>query len=425
MQMKKRDSPVTCNYLGRVLSFVRLGPVFVRAGQVGQLPVGEESNRFGVVSMNFAVNPTFVKSACLALLISGVAFGQAAPAISVIGTVTKIDAAAKTMTVKDDKGNEVAVSMEGKVAMRRIAAGETDVSKAAVIQIGDIAVNDRVQAKSKAGDDKSNAKNIAAVTIFVMSRSDVTKTQDAQRADWEKRGVTGPVTAVGADSLTITVRNRPMVVALAPKAVVRRYAPDSVNFADAKVSALPEVKIGDEVQALGDKSGDGSKMTAEEIVAGTFKTIAGVVLSINAAAGEMQVRDLDTKKPMTVRINKDSSMKKLQPQFAATIAAQVHPGDAADAGAGNGKGGGRGRGGRGQGGNGGPDVQQMLDASPTISLADLKNGDAIVIRSTVGAVADKITAIKLVAGVEPILTKPGTQEMSLGGWSLGSGGGSD
>jgi hypothetical protein len=376
--------------------------------------------------MKLTLNPTcaFILAAVVSGVICPPGYGQAAAAAtSVVGTVTKVDAAAKSMTLKTDAGQEYTVTMEGKVTIRKIAAGETDVSKAAVIQVGDIAVNDRVQAKGKAED-----KNIAAATIFVMSRSDVTKTQDAQRADWDKRGVSGPVTAVSADSVTITVRSltgaKPMVIALAPNAVVRRYAPDSVNFADAKVSALPDIKVGDEVRARGDKSPDGGKMTAEEIVAGTFKTMAGVILSINAAAGEMQVRDVDTKKPVTIRINKDSTLKKVQPQFAQVIANQLHPADAGDGAA---KGGGRGArgGGRGQGGEfrGGADVAQMLDGSPAITLADLKNGDAIVVSSTVGAVADKITAIKLFAGVEPILTKPGTQEMSLGGWNLGGGGG--
>jgi hypothetical protein len=221
-----------------------------------------------------------------------------------------------------------------------------------------------------------------------------------------------------------------MVITLAPGAVVRRYAPDSVNFAEAKASSLPDVKNGDEVRARGDKSADGSKMTAEEIVAGTFKTLAGLILSINLQENQMQVRDVDTKKTLTVRINKDSSVKKLQPQVAQAIASRLHPSDDPDAnkggrggGAGGGGGAGRGRGEGGGGFRGGADVQQMLDNSPTISLADLKVGDAIVVSSTVGAAADKVTAIKLLAGVEPILTKPGTKEMSLGGWSLGSGGG--
>jgi hypothetical protein len=384
--------------------------------------------------MKATLNPTLTKSVPTALALlaavfgAGFAFGQAAaPAASVVGTVTKIDPAAKTMTLKTDAGQEYTVTMEGKVAIRKIAAGETDVSKAAVVQINDIAVNDRAQAKGKA-----DGQTIAAATIFVMSRSDVTKTQDAQRADWDKRGISGPVTAVSADSVTITVRTlagpRPTLITLVPGAIVRRYAPDSVNFADAKVSSLAEIKVGDEVRARGNQ--ENGKMTAEEIVAGTFKTMAGVIKSINAATGEMLVTDVDTKKPVTIRINKDSSLKKIQPQIAQAIANQLHPENAADGdGRGDaGRGGGRGRGGRGFGGRGGEvrggaDVAQMLDKSPSITLADLKNGDAIVVSSTVGAVADKVTAIKVYAGVEPILTKPGTQEMSLGGWNLGSGGG--
>ena len=384
--------------------------------------------------MKSATNPIRIQSArvksavailSLGVLAAGSAWGQAAaaPAQSIVGTVTKVDAGARSLSAKTDAGQEFTVNLEAKATIRRIVAGETDVSKAAVVQIGDISVNDRVQARGK-----QDGQTIAAMTIFLMARSDVNKTQDAERADWDKRGVSGLVTAVSPDSITISIRTltgvKPMVINLAPGAVVRRYAPDSVNFADAKVSALPEVKPGDEVRARGDKSQDGSKMTAEEIVAGTFKTLAGVILSINAAENQMQVRDVDTKKSLTVRINKDSSVKKLQPQVAQTIASRLHPSDQADANKG-GRGGGRG-GAKGEGGGGfrgGADVQQMLDSSPTISLADLKVGDAIVVSSTVGAAADKVTAIKLLAGVEPILTKPGTQEMSLGGWSLGSGGG--
>ena len=165
----------------------------------------------------------------------------------------------------------------------------------------------------------------------------------------------------------------------------------------------------------------------------------------------MQVRDLETKKPVTVKIVADSSVKKIQPQLAQTLAQRLHgeaPGAAAppaargqgndargqgndsraqggDArgpggdGRGRGPGGGRGFGAGGGGGRGNADLQTMLDASPTITLADLKNGDAIVVSSTVGATASKVTAIKLLAGVEPILTKPGTQEMALGSWDIG------
>jgi hypothetical protein len=63
----------------------------------------------------------------------------------------------------------------------------------------------------------------------------------------------------------------------------------------------------------------------------------------------------------------------------------------------------------------------MLERIPAITVADLKTGDAIIISSTVGASADQVTAIMLLAGVEAILTKPGTREMSLGDWNVGGG----
>jgi hypothetical protein len=359
---------------------------------------------------------------CLAISVTGAAWAQAATSalVSTLGTVTKIDATARTLSVKTDAGQEYAVSLQAAATVQRIPPGQTDVAKAEAIALGDVAVGDRVLARGKVDN-----LNVSATRLVVMSKGDIAKMQDAERADWDKRGVTGLVTAVAPDSVTISVKNltgaKQIAIVLAPKAIVRRYAPDSVKFSDAKTSTLAEVKIGDQVRARGDKTEDGSKVTAEEVVSGSFKTIAGVVLSIDAQEKVMQVRDLETKKPLTVKIIPDSSMKKFQPQDAQQIAVRLHPELAQGGGGRGGRGGGRG--GDGQGGRGGGDLQQLLDRSPAITVADLKVGDAIVVSSTVGASADKVTAISLVAGVEPIITKPGTQEMSLGDWNLAGGGG--
>ena len=362
----------------------------------------------------------------LVLALAAGAWAQTPAVQSATGTVTRIDAASRSLTVKTDAGQEFSVTLEPRASIRRIAPGETDLTKAAIIQINEVSVGDRVQARGKIEN-----QSVAATLLWVMTQGDVAKQQAAEQADWDKRGVSGLVTAVAPDSITVSVRNlagvKPVVITPAANAIVRRYAPDSVNFVDAKPSTLAEIKTGDQVRARGEKNEDGSKMAAQEIVSGAFKTTAGVVLSIDAANRQMQVRDLDTKKPVTVVINKDSSMLKLNPQLAQTIAARLHPEAAPARG---GEGGGRGRGAReggfgrgGGGGRGNADLQQMIDSSPAITLTDLKNGDAIVVSSTVGATAGKITAIKLLAGVEPILTKPGTQEMSLGSWSLDIGGG--
>ena len=260
----------------------------------------------------------------LAVSAASMAWAQTAPALqSATGTVTKVDAAARSATIKTDAGQEFAVTLDTKATVRRIPAGETDLTKATVIQIGDVAVGDRVQARGKI-----DGQSVTATQVWVMASSEVAKTQQAQQADWDKRGVSGLVTAVSGDSVTIGVRNlngvKPMVITLGPGAIVRKYAPDSVSFAEAKTAALGDIKVGDQVRARGDKNEDSSKMAAVEIVSGTFKTMAGVILSIDAANNQMQVRDLDTKKPVTVKINRESSVKKLQPQLSQAIATRLH-----------------------------------------------------------------------------------------------------
>lgn len=370
------------------------------------------------------------------LLLSVPAFSQEATAGRALGVVTKIDADARQITLKTDAGAEVAVSLEAKATFRRIAPGETSMANAATIALADIHAGDRVLARGKSAEDQ---KSIAATIIVVMSQSDIAGKQAAERADWDRRGATGIVTAVSADSVTINVRTlqgvTPMTITPAPNAIVRRYAPDSVKFADAKPSSLADIKKGDQVRARGAKTPDGSAMTAEEIVSGQFKMIAGLVVSVDAQQNLIRIRNIETKKDMTVKIIADSSAKKLPPPLALTIANRLH--GVADAPAGGrgpggaiaggpppgGAPGGEGRGGfgGGRGGRGPGDLQSMLERIPAITAADLKTGDAIIISSTVGASADQVTAIMLLAGVEAILTKPGTREMSLGDWNVGGG----
>ncbi|MFN7992621.1 MAG: hypothetical protein U0Q18_03425 [Bryobacteraceae bacterium] len=58
---------------------------------------------------------------------------------------------------------------------------------------------------------------------------------------------------------------------------------------------------------------------------------------------------------------------------------------------------------------------------PALKLEDLKAGNAIIISSTEGSDPGQVTAITLVAGVEPILTAApsGAQRaMMLGSWNL-------
>jgi hypothetical protein len=61
----------------------------------------------------------------------------------------------------------------------------------------------------------------------------------------------------------------------------------------------------------------------------------------------------------------------------------------------------------------------MLSRLPAIQLADLKKGDAVMLVSTDGAT--EVTAITLLAGVEPLLEAPAASQNFLNNWSMGSG----
>jgi hypothetical protein len=65
----------------------------------------------------------------------------------------------------------------------------------------------------------------------------------------------------------------------------------------------------------------------------------------------------------------------------------------------------------------------MLERLPSTSLADLKAGDMIVVSSTVGADPTRVTAIQLVAGVEPIVAMMARRAGGGGGGGMAGGGG--
>jgi hypothetical protein len=66
------------------------------------------------------------------------------------------------------------------------------------------------------------------------------------------------------------------------------------------------------------------------------------------------------------------------------------------------------------------DPQQMLSRAPAIQFADLKKGEAVMVVSTDGTT--EVTAISLMAGVEPLLEAPAAQDL-LSNWSMSTGAG--
>ena len=368
---------------------------------------------------------------CTFFLAIAIASAQTAPNKSVVGEITAADSAAKNLTVKGDDGSIYTVTLGDATSYLRLPLGEKDLKKAEKIGLSDVAVGDRLLAR---GPLPEGSKTLPARTVVIMTKADIAKKQAQDRADWQQRGIAGTIVAVNPESKEITInthgRDAKDIVVDASGAAFRRYAAESVRFADTKPGSFADLKPGDAVRALGNKSDDGAHYKAEELVSGSFQAIAVTVNSVDAASGELQVTDLQTKKNVTVKTNPNSMLRRMPETMATMLARRMRPGGeagAAGAGAGGseGRGGGAetgsaaaGRGGRG-GFGGGADLQQVLERAPQLMLSELKKGDALIISGT-RPDGSTVTAMALVAGVEPFLAAaPRTGgQVNLGSWNL-------
>jgi len=353
--------------------------------------------------------------------------GAAQPRVPLAGTIDSVDAGANRISIKTDKGEMVTISTTDRSFFRRMPPGETDTKKAVPIALTDITAGDRVVASYQTAADQ---KTLEARTVLIMSKSDVAQVHEKEMAEWQKRGVVGHVASIDAAAKAFTIKAGARVTTVQPsgKAEFLRYALDSAEINDAKPSAFAQIKVGDEVHVLGDKNADGTTVAAEKIVFGSFKQIAATIQSVDPQTGELKVKDLAVKKGPTVvlKVTADTTLRRLPPQMAAMWARRYAPGAQSQ--------GGRGPGGPsfnpggpgGMRGGGGGDIKQILDRLPATPLSELKPGDAIMVSTTEGSDSTHLTAIMLLAGVEPVLTAaPNSTRDIMSGWDLGGGGGGE
>jgi hypothetical protein len=240
--------------------------------------------------------------------------------------------------------------------------------------------------------------------------------------------VGGLVSAVDSAAGTVTIStgtpgtNKTVLIKISSATMIRRYAPDSVKFDDAKPGKLDEIKPGDQLRARGTLTANGDELGAEEVVSGSFRNIAGTISAVNPGDNSIRVTDLVTKQPVVVSMTSDSQLRKLPPMMAQRIAQRLKaPADSATGG--------------GQSssapstslpGGGSLDLQQMLQRVPSATLTELQKGDAVMIVATEGKEPGQVTAIRLLSGVDLILSaSPNESQAStlLSPWNLGTSGG--
>ena len=340
-----------------------------------------------------------------------------------IGEVKSIDAAAKQLTIKTDAGSMVSVTLSDKTTYKKLAPGEKTLANATDLTFTDLGEGDRVMARGTVSDDR---KTVPALQVIVMTKGDLAKKQEAERLEWRRRGILGVITALKPDTKEITIANRTMagtqsvVIPISDKTEMKRYAPDSIKFGDAKPSNFGELKVGDQLRALGDRTEDPLRFNPQKVVTGAFRTVGGVVTAVDAATGEIHIKELEKKIPLTIVIKQDAVLRRFPSEmggmggFGRPGGGQAPGGGGAPAagGAGGAQGQGQrpqGAGGPGGGGPGGPrpgggfNINDMLERLPTISIADVKVGDTIIVSSTQGVDPTRLTAISLVAGADTLL----------------------
>jgi hypothetical protein len=297
--------------------------------------------------------------------------------------------------------------------------------------VADVQTGDRTLVTGTAGD---TGATVTAVRVILMKSTAIAQTHAAEEAAWT-RGGGGIVKSVDPATGTVAISSglHTVTVTTTPATIVRRYSNGSVRFEDAVKSDLASIQPGDQLRVRGTRSADGMTIAADEIVTGSFKNYSGLLTAVDATAGTVTLKDLTTKKVVTVAVTPNSDLRRLPAMAAQMIAARMRGGangtGAAGPGAAQRPAGEPPAAGASQQGTvagarrAGMDLSQMLSRLPTETVAGLKPGDAVMIVATSpSGQSAQSSAVTLLAGVEPILTAaPGGEGMTLTPWSVGGG----
>lgn len=390
---------------------------------------------------------------CLIVVVPMHAQAPAAPRyVSVIGTIEKVDTAAKSLGLKTDKGEEPTIRFDDRTQFLMLPAGEKDTKKATRAAAADVSAGDRVIARMRA-DDKTG---LPAVFVYFEKQTDLAQLRKKTEEEWQTQSVYGTVKSVDAAAKRIVIAARggfgpPKEVTLDANGAVEfeRFSLASGKY-EPSSAGLTQIQTGDQVRLIGQKNADQTEIKLEAIQSATFKSLPVTVKSIDTAAATIMATDLVNKKPITINVKPDTQLKRLDDATALLMARRLNPTFQNDSGrGGRGGGGGRGqapapgtlpagapttgvagfagRGGQGGGGRGGrnADPNKLLDQQPTIQLTDLKAGEPVVVTGGPSSDMASLTATSIVAGVDPILRAAPDRgpDPLAGNWNFGELGG--
>jgi hypothetical protein len=314
-------------------------------------------------------------AALLLCLLARAAGAQEVTPTYVVGSVSSIDPAARQLKVATKQG-EFTAQLDEKVKYLRVQPGETNLDKAAPSSLAEVAVGDQVTVVGRVAVEQ---RLVPARTLVLMKKDDIEQARRREREEWRRNGIAGRITAVEPEKREIVLLTRTregertLTLSVPDSVSLRRYPQDAVKFSEAVPGKFDELKVGDQVYALGEKGPDGTSFVPRAIVAGSFRMVGGKIVSVNADRHELVVSELQTNRPVTVAVADGTTLRRIRPQDVPSL---LRRGDEAD------------------------DPAERL---PAIGFAELKVGDTIIASSTAGASPARVTAILLAAGAEGII----------------------
>lgn len=322
----------------------------------------------------------FLRAATLLLVIlSGLAGAQEVTATYAVGNVSSIDGTGQQLKIATKLG-EFTVQLNEKVKYLRVQPGETNLEKAVPVALADVAVGDQVTVLGRVAVEQ---KLVPARTVVLMKQADIAQAHERERAEWRQNGIAGRITALDPEKREVVLLARSRAgdqslrLAVTDAVSLRRYPPDAVKFSEAVPSKFDELKVGDQVYALGEKGADGKSFTPRSVVAGSFRMVGGKITAINAAGPELVITDLQTNRPVTIVITDGTTLRRIRPQDAPALLQKPATTEAA--------------------------AGDPAERLPETTFAELKVGDTIIVSSTAGANPARVTAILLATGAEVII----------------------
>jgi hypothetical protein len=393
-------------------------------------------------------------------LMQNVARAQAPAATSVYttvqGTITKVDLAAKVISITTATG-DTTVKFSDLTKVMELPPGEADTKKATPMKVEDVSAGDHILARAQTKD----LTGLPAGFLYINRASDIAKENAAKAQAWQTQAVSGfaDTVDVAGKKISMIVKgaagtpDRSVALDISGAVSYQRFSDKTFDYERVDASAI---KQGDHLRVLGTKNADVTQIKVTDLAADAIKQIGATIKSIDPVEGKIVATDT-AKKSVTITVRTATKVKRLDDPTALMIARIVNPtfqgtggrggrgggggGAPADpaAGGGGGRGfgaggqagggapggtggGGRGGGGRGRGGAG--QIQTIIDSQPDAKIADLKPGEPIIVSGPSSPDSTSFSAMMVLAGVDQILrAAPSTGADPLGsGWS-GVGGG--